>query len=150
MSKNICLLFVLISLVVMASSCTKEGIETLSDVPKIELISVSSDTIKEFEETLLINIQYEDGDGDLGFEETDVYALYVRDIRLEEFDGFYVGPIAPPDVEVPIRGELNIEFPSLFVFGNNETETTHFEIKMVDRKYHESNLLITQDIVITK
>ena len=131
-------------------SCEKETVNIISDIPRIELIELSSDTITEFLDPLIITISYQDGDGNLGFEETDQYALFVRDIRLEEFDGFYLGPIAPPGSSVPIQGELNIEFPDLFVFGNGEQETTRFEIKMIDRKQNESNLLVTEDIVIVK
>lgn len=149
--RNICLSLVWISMLLFSfSSCDKEEIHIISEIPKIELISVSSDTITQFDEALIITIAYEDGDGDLGFEETNQYALFVRDIRLEEFDGFYLGPIAPPGEMIPIKGDLNIEFPTLFVFGNNDSEITRFEIKMIDRKGNESNLLTTENIIISK
>lgn len=148
--KNTCLFIGLISVLLATSSCTKDTVNEISIVPAIELLSISSDTISEFEEALVITISYQDGDGDLGYEETDQYALFVRDIRLEEFDEFYLGPVAPPQVMVPITGELNIEFPSLFIFGNGEVETTQFEIKMVDRRMNESNLLVTDEIIIEK
>ncbi len=148
--KNTCLFLGLISFSLSTSSCTKDQVDEISVIPSIELLSISSDTIKEFEDELIIIIAYEDGDGDLGFEETDQYALFVRDIRLEEFDDFYVGPIAPPGVNVPITGNFNIEFPSLFLFGNGNYETTRFEIRMVDRRMNESNLLVTEEIIIKK
>lgn len=149
--KNICLSLLLISLVLgITTSCQKDEIEFIPNSPKIELVSISSDTINEFEDALIITILYEDGNGDLGFEETDRYALFVRDIRLEEFDGFYLGPILPPNETAPIKGELNVEFPNLFVFGNSASETTRFEIKMVDRSMNESNILITEEIIIVK
>jgi hypothetical protein len=132
------------------SSCEKEEINIIPNIPEIELISISSDTITEFEEALNIRIAYKDGDGDLGFEETDRYALFVRDIRLEEFDGFYVGPILTPTEVAPIIGELNVEFPDLFIFGNSDFEVTKFEIKVVDRSMNESNILTTEEIIIVK
>jgi len=148
--KNICLLIGLISVLLGTStSCSKSEIDEISVVPSIELISISNDTIIEFDETLIITISYEDGDGDLGFVETDKYALFVRDIRLEEFDAFYLGPIAPLNAVIPIKGKLDIEFPTLFIFGNEAMETTRFEIKMVDRNMNESNILVTEDIIIT-
>lgn len=120
------------------------------DVPEIELIHVSHDTIRQYEDVLLITIRYRDGNGDIGFENPEEYALFVRDIRLVAFDGFYVGPIAPPDVAVPVQGDLTVEFPSLFLFGNGMTEQTKFEIKMVDRAGNESNLVETDVIVIKR
>ena len=149
--RNICLSLLLTSLVLgIATSCQKDEIEIIPNAPKIELASISSDTINEFEEALIITILYEDGNGDIGFEETDQFALFVRDIRLEEFDGFYLGPILPPNETAPIKGELNVEFPNLFVFGNSDSETTRFEIKLVDRSMNESNIVVTEDIIIVK
>lgn len=132
------------------SGCGKEDDITYSNTPLIGLVSISQDTIRQYEDVLSIRISYKDGDGDIGFEDPEEYALYVRDIRLEAFDGFYVGPLAPPDAQVPIQGELNIEFPSLFLFGNGAVEQTRFEIKMIDRAGNESNLIETDFVAITR
>ncbi len=148
--RNICLFLGLISIMLSSYSCTVGEINELSDIPRIQLLSLSGTTITEFEDELIIQISYEDGNGDIGFEETDQFALFVRDIRLEEFDAFYVGPVAPPNVNIPIQGTLNIEFPNLFVFGNSQSETTRFEIKLIDRAMNESNILMTDPVTITK
>lgn len=131
-------------------SCQKEDVMEYSTIPEISLVSISQDTIRQYQDVLYIRIMYKDGDGDLGFENPSEYALFVRDIRLENFDGFYVGPLTPPDVSVPIQGELNVEFPSLFLFGNGDVELTRFQIKMVDRAGHESNMLETGNVAITR
>lgn len=130
--------------------CNKEDDITYSNVPVIELVGLSNDTIRQYEDVLTIRISYKDGDGDIGFEDPQQYALYVRDVRLAAFDGFYVGPLAPPDVSVPIQGELTIEFPSLFLFGNGAVENTKFEIKMIDRAGNESNVIETDFVAITR
>jgi len=132
------------------TGCKKEDDITYPEVPEILLLGVSHDTIRQYEDVLLIRIMYKDGDGDIGFENPEEYALFVRDIRLQAFDGFYVGPLAPPDADVPIQGELSIEFPSLFLFGNGGIEQTRFEIKMVDRAGHESNLIETGIVSIIR
>lgn len=130
--------------------CNKEDDITYSNVPVISLVGLSNDTIRQYEDVLTIRISYKDGDGDIGFEDPQQYALYVRDVRLAAFDGFYVGPLAPPDVSVPIQGELTIEFPSLFLFGNGAVENTKFEIKMIDRAGNESNVIETDFVAITR
>ena len=142
-------LLLLTGLLIIAG-CGKEDDITYSNTPVIGLVSISQDTIRQYEDVLSIRISYKDGDGDIGFEDPEEYALYVRDIRLEAFDGFYVGPLAPPDAQVPIQGELNIEFPSLFLFGNGAVEQTRFEIKMIDRAGNESNLIETDFVAITR
>lgn len=131
-------------------ACSNEDEIVFSPIPEISLVSVSQDSITQYEDVLYIRIAYKDGDGDLGFEDPEEYALFVRDIRLEAFDGFYVGPLAPPGAVIPIQGEMQIEFPSLFLFGNGSAEQTRFEIKMIDRAGNESNLLETDFVTITK
>ena len=142
--------WLLISALLILVACSKDEQLPFSDKPEIELIGVSHDTIREYEDVLIITISYQDGNGDLGFENPDEYALYVRDLRLANFDGFYIGPLSPPGSNVPITGKLNIEFPSLFLFGNRTAETTRFEVKMVDRSGLESNVLLTDPVVIIK
>ena len=140
----------MVCLILVLSSCDKDEDLPISTSPEIKLLGISSDTIREFQDVLVIQIEYQDGDGNLGFEEPDQYALFVRDIRLENFDGFYIGPIVRPDTMVAIRGTLDIEFPSLFVFGNGQFESTKFEIKMIDRNQNESNIVETESVVILK
>ena len=130
--------------------CTTDEVQKYSITPEIELLSVSSDTIIQYEDVLYLQIGYKDGNGDLGFENPDQYALHIRDIRLEAFDGFYVGPLAPPGANVPIQGELTVEFPSLFLFGNGNTELTKFQVKLIDRAGNESNLIETDFVAITR
>jgi len=134
----------------LLSGCGKDDVMEFSPIPEIRLLEVSHDTIRQYEDALLIRIGYKDGDGDLGFEDPEQYALFVRDIRLEAFDGFYVGPLAPPNANVPIQGELTIEFPSLFLFGNGDIEQTKFQIRIYDRAGNESNLLETELVAIVR
>jgi len=121
-----------------------------SDVPEITLESMSLDTVVEFEDVEVLTIRYQDGNGDLGFVEPDKYAIFIRDLRLDDFDGFYVGPLAPLDADVAIQGVINVEFPNLFIFGNRNSEKTRFEIKMKDRSGNESNLVMSDEVVIVK
>lgn len=132
------------------SSCSDDDGPVLDVVPKIELLGISSDTIVEFEDVLVISIQYSDGDGDIGFEDPDINSIFVRDARLEDYDGFYIGPVAPPDQEIPVTGTLNIEFPALFLFGTGATENTRFYVYLVDRAGNESNEVITQTVTIIR
>jgi len=132
------------------AACTSDPRLPFEQAPEIELVEISNDTIREYQDILTITIKYLDGDGDLGFEDPEQYALFVRDQRLENFDQFYIGPIAPPDNAIAIEGELDIEFPSLFLFGNGNVETTRFEIKMVDRAGNESNILTTERVFLIR
>jgi hypothetical protein len=130
--------------------CEKPSELPFSKIPHISLVGLSHDTLIEYRDVLSITIFYQDGDGDLGFEDPETYAVFIRDSRLETFDGFYLGPVAPPGVAISIQGNLTIEFPSLFVFGNRGEESTRFFIYIVDRAGNKSNELITQPVIIKK
>jgi hypothetical protein len=132
-------------------SCRENAEEPpFSIIPEIRLKGLSHDTILEFEDILTLNIRYQDGDGDLGFEEPDSYAVFIRDARLTKYDGFYLAPVAPPGAVIAVQGDLKVEFPSLFVFGNRTEERTKFYIYMVDRKGNKSNELISPEVIIKK
>ncbi len=129
--------------------CEQSSVE-LSETPEISLEAISHDTLVQYAEVLVLTIAYKDGDGDLGYPDPDQYSLFIRDVRLSNFDSFFVGPLAPLDSSVPIEGVIDVEFPSLFLFGNGPSETTRFECRLVDRAGNESNLITTPSVVILK
>jgi len=135
----------------MLVSCHEIADEpAFSEIPEIRFEGLSHDTILEYENILTITFKFQDGDGDLGFEEPESYAIFIRDARLANFDGFYLGPVAPPGTTIAVQGKLKVEFPSLFVFGNSQFERTRYYIYMVDRRGHKSNEIITPDVIIKK
>lgn len=136
--------------ILVLAACNKDDGPAFSTIPEIELISIAPDTVVEFRDVLIITIEYRDGDGDLGHEDPDVNTIFVRDARLEAYDGFYIGPIAPIGSEVAITGQLNIEFPSLFLFGSGPTESTFFYVYIEDRAGNKSNEIVTPNITIVR
>ena len=77
----------------MFISCEQEEVTLLSNAPEIELVSISSDTIVEFEDLFEIVINYKDGDGDIGFEESNQNALFFAYFfSLLKFCTFYRDP----------------------------------------------------------
>lgn len=132
-------------------SCKKdENLLPLSTTPAIKILDISNDTIVEFTEQLKLNLEYEDGDGDLGNKDTDINSLFIKDSRLEFADEYYIAPLAPEGSQISIKGTLNITLSSAFVLGNGTSEKTYFEIWMVDRIGHKSNIVRTKEITILK
>lgn len=149
--KGFNLYHILGALSVFIFSCRENAVEPPFPItPEIKFLGLSHDTIHEFQDILTISISYQDGDGDLGFEEPDDYAVFIRDVRLAKYDGFYIGPVAPPGAEIAVKGNLKLEFPSLFVFGNRSEERTQFYIYIIDRKGHKSNELLSTEVIIKK
>ena len=143
-----CLIALLLMLALVFTSCEKDDGPAFSVVPEIELVAIAPDTVVEFSDVLVITISYKDGDGDIGHQDPDINSIFVRDARLEDYDGFYIGPIAPIGEEVAITGQLDIEFPALFRFGNSSSENTFFYIYIEDRTGNQSNEIITPEVTI--
>lgn len=131
----------------LLAGCKKE--EVMPSAPEIAFVSMSTQSVHEFDEHVTVRFSYKDGDGDLGQEDPDNYTLWVKDARLEGTDGYHIPPLAPEDAEVPIQGELDVELNALFVLGNSGQEETSYTMYIVDRSGNRSNEFTTGMITIT-
>ena len=133
------------------SNCETINTDPVFDVvPNIKIIEQSQDTLVEFQDQLLLKIQYEDGDGDIGNADPDINTIFVKDARLSEEDEYYLGPLAPEDAEISITGVLDLQLSATFLFGNGTQETTIFSIYLVDRAGNISNTIQTGEILIVR
>ena len=140
-------IFAFIVIALLLAGCKKE--EVMPSAPEIAFVSMSAQSVQEFEERVTVRFSYKDGDGDLGQEDPDNYTLWVKDARLGGTDGYHIPPLAPEDAEVPIQGELEVELNALFLLGNSGEEETHYTMYVVDRAGNRSNELTTGMITIT-
>jgi len=155
-------------------SCEKPP--NYSDTPKIEYLSITKETIitsssNSFADTVTISIGFEDGDGDLGLNTTDIEGSdkfvgeyifnYFIDVykrnnnEWEEIDFELIGGtgldsrfsrLLPAGVS-PIDGDLN--FGLNLVSGTllKPNDTLRFEVNIVDRELNRSNTITTDYIV---
>lgn len=125
--------------------------EHLPDItPKITLEEVTPTTVVQFTDSINMVIEYEDGDGDIGYWNPDSLALSVHDQRLANPDYFYVRPLTPDSNALAITGTIRIAIRNTFLLGNGNSETTRYEIKLKDRAGHWSNTVTTPEVMITK
>lgn len=118
--------------------------------PRISFVGVSFDTMVEFQDSFIISIAYEDGDGDLGNADPDINTIFIQDSRLSQPDEYYLAPLAPDGAEIPIQGQLNIQLSPTFLLGNGDFETTVFSLYVVDRAGRQSNTVQTNPILILR
>lgn len=144
-------LFLITLIFIALASCNEVEIpvETNSK-PIIKLESVTPTTIKEFEDSIVIVLQYEDGDGDLGSQNPDEDFLEIRDTRLPKPDYYFVAPLSPPGSKVRIQGSMRVVVRNTFLLGSGGNELTTFEIRMRDRAGNWSNTLTTEKLTITR
>lgn len=131
-------------------SCKEVQNTTGNPVPRIQLLRVEPLSVKEFTDTLKITLAYEDGNGDLGFENADINSIEVQDERLDKPDYYYLPPMAPLESEIHIKGQLTLKLRSLFLLGSGNTETTVLSIRVRDRAGNYSNSIKTPEITITR
>lgn len=129
-------------------ACKKEQADIMPMEPSIELISVGPAQVTEFETAVMLRFSYKDGDGDLGRTDPDDYSLWVKDSRLSMADGYHIIPLAPPDEEMAIEGELEVELTPLFLLGNAAEEVMTYSFHVMDRAGNRSNEITTPAITI--
>lgn len=129
-------------------SCSKDSLVNV--VPGIKYLGVSDDDITEFDDSLIVDLEYSDGDGDLGELNPDINSLYIKDRRLAEADFYFIKPLAPPDSKIQIKGQLRIRIKNTFLLGTGNSEKTVFSIKLRDRAGNWSNTVETHEITIHK
>jgi hypothetical protein len=130
------------------SSCKKDS--AVSEVPSIKMLGVSSTDILQFKDSLVITLEYTDGNGDIGETDPDKNALQIKDRRLTNADYYFVKPLAPPGSGIKIKGTISVQVRNTFLLGTGNSEITNFDIKLRDRKGNWSNNISTPEITIRK
>ena len=134
-----CLLFIF--------SCDKKD-DVTSPIPKIALVSMGPGTVVEFKDSLLIVLEYQDGDGDLGGVHPDSSNLFVVDKRINVPFEFRIQELVPGGANVPIKGRFNVLIQNLFLTGPGPKESVNFDIYAIDKAGNKSNLITTDAIEV--
>ena len=137
----------LLLVVSLFTTCKKADME---DEFFISLIEMSPSEIIEFEENINVKISYSHAKGFIGFSDPDYLSLEVKDSRLSNADYYHLIPLNPPQNEVSIIGEIDIEVDAPFIFGNGNTETLTFTIRIQDKDKNWSNKITTGLITVNK
>ena len=143
MKKIVALLLV----VSLFTTCKKAEME---DEFFISLIEMTPSEIIDFEENINVKISYSHANGFIGFSDPDYLSLEVKDSRLSNADYYHLIPLNPPQNEVSIIGEIDIEVDAPFIFGNGNTETLTFTIRIQDKDKNWSNKITTGLITVNK
>jgi hypothetical protein len=143
-----------LALPVFMGSCKKdeepEINPTISDVPAIEIISVSPGNITQFE-NLTFTVKYTDGNGDIGFDDADEPAIFIIDNRAGLLNEFHIQPLAPAGSDIAIEGNLQVVLENVILLDqNNTSETATFSVYLKDRAGNLSNTETSVAVTITE
>lgn len=136
-----------------------------ANIPKIEFVSLSKDTLLQGvfqEDSLRVTFHFEDGDGDLGREENALENnVFFIDTRTGELDNSFGIPFIPAQGSSNgIEGEVHILlFSTCCLYPDNgpdpcevapqyPTNTLTYQIYIKDRAGHESNMIETPPITL--
>ncbi len=147
-------LFAIVSLSAFIFGCKKkedpQPNEPISNIPEIELVSVSPGTINEFDD-IVFTIKYTDGDGDIGTSDADEKVLDIVDNRFPVTHQFHVQPLAPSGSSITIQGNLDITLENVILKDQqNSSESATFTIKLKDQAGNWSNSITTSPVTINK
>jgi len=139
------ILFILLSVLII-SSCKKED----DSLFNISLLSASPISLQEFQENIIVDIEYEHSNGFMGFYDPDYLSLEVKDSRLVNADYYHLIPLNPPDNELEIKGIIKLEIDAPFILGSGNLETLFFTIRIQDREEEWSNEIFTPLISVSR
>ena len=139
------ILFILLSVLII-SSCEKEE----DSLFNISLLSTSPISLQEFQENIIVEIEYEHSKGFMGFYDPDYLSLEVKDSRLVNADYYHLIPLNPPDNELAIKGIIKLEIDAPFILGSGNLETLFFTIRIQDREEEWSNEISTPLISVSR
>jgi|TARA_B100001964_G_scaffold36740_1_gene39594 hypothetical protein len=130
--------------------CKKEELREDMDVPYISIKRITPKIVQEFTESVLLEIAYEDGNGDLGFQNPDVLSLSVQDSRLNTPDFYHIPPLAPDGEEIYIKGTFNVYLNTTFLIGVGSSEKLTYSVRIKDRAENWSNTVTSEEITVVE
>ena len=117
---------------------------------KITLKNTSSTTLQEFQENVIVTLEYQHPEGFIGFADPDYLSLEIHDSRLDNPDYYHLFPVSPPNQTISIQGTIKVEIDSPFRFGNGNSEILTYSIRIQDNKMKWSNRVTTPIIIVNK
>lgn len=130
----------------LMASCKKDEPDPTS--PIITFLSLSADSVEQFNNAVVIRFSYEDFQGDIGQPDADDYSLRIKDARVSAFDWYHIPPMTPDLKELHIKGTYELTLDPLFLLSTGQIENTNFTFQIKDRSGNWSNEIETSFIAI--
>jgi hypothetical protein len=141
-------------LICVLASCEKDPIfkpiPPLSDVPKITLKNVAPTAVRQFADSIVFTIEYEDGNGDVGWDVADSVSVFITDNRVPLTEQFFIPNVAPMTSNIAVRGQFKVVLPHTIIINPaSASEYVTFSIRLKDRAGNSSNTVTTQQMTVS-
>lgn len=130
------------------SACKKK--QELTNVPKIEFISISPSSAVEYINAITITFSYDDLNGDLGENDANATNLFITDSRNNVTYNYRISQLAPSDATIHIKGNLKAVIKNTAITDGSSSQSVTYSVYVKDREGNTSNTITTSAITITK
>lgn len=138
-------------LMVGLGACKKDEDPDLTNpVPEILEVRVSPTDVVEYRDSIVFEVDYRDGNGDLGENAPNKENLFLVDNRINVTETFRINELTPAGSDIPITGTLRVVLQSTGITDNSFLQTANYSIYLKDRAGNESNRITTEDILIRR
>ena len=142
-------LLLFVAAISVNSGCKKDEDPFANKAPSIELLSLTPQTVIEFEDSLIFNIKYRDNDGDLGENDPIVKNLFITDNRIGIVYDYRIQQLAPSGSSIAIEGTLQVVLNSVARTDTSlAQESATFSVYVKDRAGNKSNVVTSGVITI--
>lgn len=129
-------------------ACKKDVPES-EITPVIKIQSISTLSVTQFKDSIIILLTYEDSDGDLGRQDPDNNSIWIKDDRVPAGETYHLPPVVS-ETDNYTKGTIRVFIPSLFLFGNGNQEKTKLTIRIQDQAGHWSDEVVTPIITVNR
>lgn len=110
--------------------------------PKVDFLDIQPRMVRHFQDSIVVKIKFQDGDGNLGaLNQGDINLKLIDDryqrgiLTLEQATNSYSLPNLTPDARNPaIQGEISVTIPLTINTGTNTEEQVRYLIQLWDRE----------------
>lgn len=135
----------------LVAGCKKDEEPDLTDpTPEILEVRVSPTDVVEYRDSIVFEVDYRDGDGDLGENQPNAANLFLVDERISVTETFRVSELAPQGANVPITGTLRVVLQSTGITDNSYLQVANYTLYLRDRAGNESNKVTSEDILVRR
>ena len=134
------------AVVLLLTTCVKPP--EYSIIPHIEVLSINQNDFDELDPTpLIVKIYFEDGDGDIGSD--DSINMFWEDSRIPGYPQIFKIPFIPSEGNSKaISGTITVNYPITFCLDSLAIDTFYYRITIEDRAGHISNMDSTDNIYL--
>ena len=130
------------------SACT-DDLVLPNRAPVVQIVGLSPDTARAWQDTLTLSFTYQDDNGDLGSPDPNRIAIELTDSRLPTPDTYALAPLLDLDSIKAIAGTIHLKIKPTFILGNQTQQQSYrYSLVLIDRAGNRSNTALSPTVTV--